>query len=1244
MPRCLVAILAAGICCAGLAAQQVADRLAERWRWRQLDGGLPASTLGRLDVDGRGRLVTVVDGAIWRYDGAWLRFASAPEVDTTITDFACSGETMLALLASTGSLRVAAVDASGALTDLALDVRPRGSGPFFALQGGSVLIDTGDALIDFDGRELAAPIRFDLRPHGAQRDSAGALWLTARSTDGRSIVVRQAGDGFEEVAHAESETPFVGYGRILADGDSLWFLPRESSVAAPMLHWDGTRWQVGSRRVAHLGSALVGPGRVIVAEHDGRIAVHEPTRASQVALPEIAHEPATWLGLAHGDRLVLRTLSDRLWVCDLASTRWSRHAIGADPDGGIVRALAPARAGGIWVATDAGVLRFDDGRVLEVFTDALGTSLREVTTVLEDETGDLWVGSGSRFHGVLRLHDGAWTHESEAFGPHCVHAIRAGPDGALFFALLSDVTARFQRAGGGIVRMHRGIARRFDLADGLPSDRCYDIAFGPDHRVFAGTLDGVAEFDGERWHALPETRGIQARVVHVDGSGGLWIGLGANARGVRCVRDGRFVAVPVEVANVSCADILDARRGGVWVVSPAGLYLVCDDAAHCLSMPGEAPLRSFWPGLETAPDRLWLGSMARGLVELRRDDTLAPHVDMLVATPALHGGSAAFAWSGHDAWGATGQNELAYLHRVDSGEWSPRTTARTVELDATPGPHTFEVRAVDHDGNLGASATIDFSVAWPWHARPRVVVPLGLGVLVLCTLSFLVARSRRVQRLARRRAREQLAASERHFRGLIEGAEIMFASFDHDGQPTYLTPALLRVAPDFAQSGLDSLVAHLVDSRHTTHDAGRTVSGEVRVGGGPIPTRWLYVAIRHRQDSTSQTAADLVALDVTDRHDTRARDRHLEKLELLGLLAAGISHDFNNVLTVLLGHQDILRQGLERALPTGHTTFNALSAVEDASQRAVAITRQLLAFSRSREHRPEVLDVNSVLESMAGMLRGLTREDIEIVWRLSSQRLRVRIDPGEFQQIVMNLVVNASAAMSSGGHLTIATDARNGDDRQPHVALIVTDDGIGIPQHVLPRIFDPFFTTKLPGEGAGLGLATVRRIVEEARGTIRVHSAVGEGATFVILLPRAEADSSVTGPLASEAGDSRRAVILICEDDAAVRNFARSVLVDAGHTVLSTGAPREALEIARSAERLDLVITDVVMPDLNGVELANAIARDRPDLPVVFMSGYAATVLDPGDVPGRFLAKPFRGSELLEIVRGALPAASGGRT
>ncbi|MEX2447478.1 MAG: PAS domain S-box protein [Solirubrobacterales bacterium] len=431
-----------------------------------------------------------------------------------------------------------------------------------------------------------------------------------------------------------------------------------------------------------------------------------------------------------------------------------------------------------------------------------------------------------------------------------------------------------------------------------------------------------------------------------------------------------------------------------------------------------------------------------------------------------------------------------------------------------------------------------------------------------------------------------------------------------------------------------------------------------RKGGEEFPAE---VSLSGIEEEDGSTLAMVAIRDISDRAESE-REKALQeqldqsrRLESVGQLAGGIAHDFNNILGVIMNYAEFVGD----ELPPDSKATDDVEEIRRAAERAAALTRQLLIFSRREVVQPEVLDLSKVVSELENLLRRALGERVALQTRFSDDLATIEADPGQIEQVLVNLAVNARDAMPEGGRLLIEAENAELDEEYAYmhpnteagayVRLKVSDTGIGMDEETIAHAFEPFFTTKRKGEGTGLGLATVYGIVTGAGGRVDIYSEPGMGTTVKVHLPATGAAPSSDGE-----GDRKQRpeghgeVVLVVEDEADVRRMAERILGKGGYSVIGTTGGEEALEVCRRTDQpIHLLLTDVIMPEMLGTELVDQVRPIRPDVGVIFMSGYSHDVLAPQALAGQggtaFIEKPFSSSDLLRAVRGLLDAPASER-
>ena len=582
----------------------------------------------------------------------------------------------------------------------------------------------------------------------------------------------------------------------------------------------------------------------------------------------------------------------------------------------------------------------------------------------------------------------------------------------------------------------------------------------------------------------------------------------------------------------------------------------------------------------------------------------------------------------------------SYLRRIERRQWWLWSSAILVTLLLTLGIVSFVIPML----RLAGESTENVQL----HNAVR-----GLVSLVLIFDVYIIYQQLQIYRFRRR-----LLQREELFRLITENAADLIAVVDAQGNRLYNSPSYqkvlgytaeeLQTSSPFEQIHPDDLAEVEAAAKEALlAGVGRRIEYRMRHKDGS----WRYLESTASAILTTEGKVEHVVIvnrDVTARRQLEEQFHQAQKMEAVGRLSGGIAHDFNNLLGVITGYGEIMQEQLE----PNHPLRTCVDEVLGAARRAAELTRQLLVFSRQQVLEPRVLNLNVVVSDMEKMLCRLIGEDIELTTMLDPELGRVKADVSQVEQTIMNLAVNARDAMPQGGKLTIETNNKEIDTafarnhsfpvRQgPYVLLSVTDTGVGMDSVTQARMFEPFFTTKEKGKGTGLGLSTVYGVVKQSGGYIDVASEPGHGATFRVFLPRVE-EAVELKPSAPGVSSTIQAdeTILLVEDEAALRKLTRNLLELGGYTVLEAESVHDAAEIGRRyGSAIHLLLTDVVMPGMNGPELARQLAATRPEIKVLYMSGYTgqsfsgAGALESGS---HFLQKPFTRGGLAQKIRETL--------
>jgi two-component system, cell cycle sensor histidine kinase and response regulator CckA len=1244
------------------------DQFTDAWRWVHFTrtSGLASDfVVSVVDVTDDGLWAITRDG-VSRFDGfVWKTVHGTRDIGTQTATLTPDGRGGVVLVSGG---RVFVGRASGLRPVAATDGNEPTIASACARAGrGPVLVTSRDGLLyDWDGEALhrhRVPDQFgrvrSLRQAGAAvwASTETGLWCWEgtrwrQRLAGRELVLLAVFEHADESALAYVDSPRSARG--------LW-------------EWQGESGPRPIRRTVStpVESIAVGPAGVTLITHNtGELVQRAGDEWTSFKYAGMSIMDARSAGfLSNGDLWI--ATDHGLFIYRRSRSLWRALAIPRPDDRNTVNAILPLADGRLLLGTGRGIAE------ATVETPVADKPMRRedeigaVTGLAVDGRGRVWATSGYTFTGARwRDTSGRWTlaHLDPVLDAVYLHRVVSDRHGGVWFLGLSfDPMTGIARMTDGPGAFHLVVSAdgsepdrvdRWTPAQGLPSGRVYGFAEGPDGEYWFATAGGLSRWRKgawTHWDSKSQLKLDRVFSVAVDRQGDVWFGHQAWLGVGRIHQDQvKYFTEKDGLATDAVWEIGFDYRNNPWVAGEGGVSMYADGAWTAFGPESGLTHTRFWP-VASSGEHICIGSRGGGLTVLSLSERRTPPPIVVPEQPAQDESGFVVRWHAFAWWGELPPGAVQTRIRLDREPWSRWSTEREARFAGLhPGVHTIAFESKGPLGGKNASVpSLRFQVPPPLIARPVFFVPVAaLSVLALGLLNVLVARQRRHH--------QDLHEREQQLTRTFQASPLATSVVDLE-RGTFLdvNQAMVRLTG----KPREELVGQVPGDGFLLEDARRRVILDALAAGRRIPPVPLsmrcgpndvrdLVAYVEGVDFAGTRAVLCQMLDVTEQKRLEGQLRQAQKMESIGRLAGGVAHDFNNLLTVILGNASLL----DVELPEGDPRHNELEQITIAGERAERLTRQLLAFARKQVVEPKVVNINDVIAGTHRMLQRLIGEDVELVMLPDAGLDLVLIDPTQLEQVLMNLSVNARDAMPSGGTLTIRTqnvtiserEARLQPEASPgrFVRLSIADTGTGMDAATQARLFEPFFTTKEPGKGTGLGLATCYGIVRQAGGHILLESALGRGSTFHVDLPPAPVDRLSHDPRERQV-DARGGAetILLVEDEVQVRALAASVLRHRGYQVLEAGTGIEALEVAdRYRGRLDILVTDIVMPHMRGTELARRLRTLRPGVRVLYVSGYTDDDRfrqEAGADRVAFLGKPFTPAALARKVREILDEEGG---
>ncbi|MCF7805147.1 MAG: PAS domain S-box protein [Candidatus Marinimicrobia bacterium] len=877
--------------------------------------------------------------------------------------------------------------------------------------------------------------------------------------------------------------------------------------------------------------------------------------------------------------------------------------------------------GDLWMTTHVGVsvYRRDTGdfdRYVNVPGDPTSLSHNDCNLVYKDNDGVLWVGT---FWGLNRFNTSDHTFTRYTSDPNDKTTLSS----SFVQTIQEDSKGRFWigTQGGGLNLFNRetGQAKAFTERDGLPNNSIYGILEDDAGNLWLSTNNGICRFN-------PETG---------------------------------------DTKNYDATDGLQGNQFNynAYYKTSAGELIFGGMNGFTLFRPEEVRDETYSPPIVITDFKIFNQS-----VPIRGENSpLEKHISETAHITITHDQSVITFEFAALSYAASQKNQYAYKLEDFEQNWNYVGTRQTATYTNLPaGDYTFRVRGSNNHGvwnDEGISLAISVTPPF-WETlgfRGAVILLLG-GIIYLgyrLRTRNMVRQNQRLEAINRRlntqiSERKKAESKIRKFRHAIEQAPMSVIIMDKAGRVEYTNPQFLEVS-GYTEEEVRELGEEIVIRKEQAPElaqemwaavtAGKTWRKEFKNTRRDGTEFWEFLTIGPILDNRG-SITHFVALkeEITERKELEEQLLQSQKMQAIGRLAGGVAHDFNNILTVIQGYSSLALNEIDES----NSQHANLQRVHEASEKAQALTSQLLAFSRKQQLQPKIININSLVQNLEGMLQRLLGEDIHLDIQCADGLNDVRVDPGQLEQVLLNLAVNSRDAMPSGGTISIATqnvffaDTEIREDVKiapgSYVELAVGDTGIGMDQETLEKIYEPFFTTKSRSRGTGLGLSTVYGIVKQSDGYISAESTPGKGTTFRIYLQT----YSTTAPESAEVHASGMALtgnetVLAIEDEKEILYLTEKGLQHMGYTVLTASNGTEAVELySEQAEEIDVIITDVVLPDIVGPEVAQRIREINPAARIIFMSGYTDDILTRHGIDIetiQFLQKPFTIDEIARRIR-----------